>query len=80
MSKEIIDNIKMRKEDLKKQLEITENRALEIRKSIQRMATSCGVYDIKCEVENLERTTHEYLDIRKRISLLNDLLLEDEFY
>lgn len=80
MSKEIIDNINWRKEELKRQLEITENRAFEIRKSIQRMATSCGVYDIKREVENLELTTHEYLDIRKRISLLNDLLLEDEFY
>lgn len=79
MNKEIIDNINWRKEELKRQLEITQNRALEIRKSIQRMATSCGVYDIKREVENLERTTYEYLDIRKRISLLNTLL-EDEFY
>ena len=74
MNKEIIDNINWRKEELKRQLQITENRAFEIRKSIQRMATSCGVYDIKREVENLERTAYEYLDIRKRISLLNALL------
>ena len=74
MNKEIIDNINWRKEELKRQLQITENRAFEIRKSIQRMATSCGVNDIKREVENLERTAYEYLDIRKRISLLNALL------
>ena len=80
MNKEIIDNINWRREELKRQLKNAQDRAFEIRKTIQRVVASCSVDDIKHEVENLERTTHECLDIKKRISLLNDLLLEDEFY
>ena len=78
MNKEIIDNINWRKEELKRQLKNAQDRAFEIRKTIQRVVASCSVDDIKHEVENLERTTHECLDIKKRISLLNTLL-EDEF-
>ena len=74
MSKEIIDNINWRKEELKRQLKNAQDRAFEIRKTIQRVVASCSVDDIKHEVENLERTAYEYLDIRKRISLLNALL------
>ena len=77
MEDKIMKNIEYEKEILKRQLQITIDKIKNIRIDIARMAWEYSIEHLEAEVKLLKETSCEYRDISKRISLLNNLLEED---